>query len=217
MADFCFDAWEGLKTKIQTSQNNYNITDAELDKAFMRLLLEKKVCIYWHKLYFEKYTENQIVPWGLRIQIFPNVKKVNDSLKSSWEENLQSCSFNKLSILCKQYEHEPEQLDISISSWHSDHSSGVSSPRFCKRDKFLHAHLKDYTLSVINAKEGKFLRDKFAHKNGYAYRWAYTTHGKPTTKPSTSNVPTTDNEVPNSFSTSFSSSISTTYQDLSHE
>lgn len=55
MADFCSEAFEGLMTKIRSSQTKANISDANLDRAFMRLqhLLEKKVRIYWHKVYFE--------------------------------------------------------------------------------------------------------------------------------------------------------------------
>lgn len=76
MAEFCGEAWDGLTTKIQASQMEANISDADLDRAFVRLrrLLEKKVRIYWHKSYFEKYLENSIVPWGLQIQIFPNIQ-----------------------------------------------------------------------------------------------------------------------------------------------
>lgn len=157
MADFCGEAWE---TKIQTSQTASNISDSELDKAFIRLqrLLEKKVCTYWHKTYFEKYVEHQIVPWGLRIQIFPNIKqKITDPLKKSWEDNLQSCSFNMISMLCQQYDHELDLLDISINEWHSDHATDLSSLTFAQRDKDLRAHLEEYTVDVINAKESTFL------------------------------------------------------------
>lgn len=63
--------------KIQLSQNASNITDADLDKSFMRLqrLLEKKIRIFWHKKYFKKYSHNKVIPWGLRIQIFPILEK----------------------------------------------------------------------------------------------------------------------------------------------
>lgn len=83
MATFCGQAWEGLMTKIQESQNSAEISEAELDRAFIRLqsLLEKKVRIFWHKKYFDKYALNSVIPWGRRIQIFPNVKKIDDSLK----------------------------------------------------------------------------------------------------------------------------------------
>ncbi|PIO11839.1 hypothetical protein AB205_0055700 [Aquarana catesbeiana] len=168
-------------------------------------------------MYFEKYAEHKIVPWGLRIQLFPNIKKINDSLKASWEDNLQSCSLNMLSILCKEYESELEQLDISINRWYSDHASGVSSSRYSKRDKVLRAHLEEYTLSTINDKEGKFLRDLSAHENGYAYKWDNTKETKSRTIPFASNVPTSNNHEPNTPSASFSSSTSTVYHDLTQE
>lgn len=219
MADFCGEAWEGLMTRIQASQNVSTITDAELDRAFMRLqrLLEKKVRIYWHKTYFEKYAEHKIIPWGLRIQLFPNIKKINDSLKASWENNLQSCSLNMLSILCYEYVIELEQLDVAINRWYSDHAQGMSSSKYSKRDNALRAHLKEYTLTTINDKESKFLRDQAAHANGYAYKWDNTKEIKPRSKPFTSNVPTSNNLESNTLSASFSSSTSTVYHDLTQE
>lgn len=219
MADFCGEAWEGLMTRIQASQNASTITDAELDRAFIRLqrLLEKKVRIYWHKIYFEKYAEHKIIPWGLRIQLFPNIKKINDTLKASWESNLLTCSLNMLSMLCNEYTTELAQLDVAINRWYIDHAQGLSSPRYSKRDKTLRAHLEEYTLTTINDKESKFLRDLAAHENGYAYNWDNAKETKPRNKPFTSNIPTSNNHASNTLSASFSSSTSTVYQDLTQE
>lgn len=176
MADFCGEAFEDLMTKIQSSKTEANISDDDLDRAFMRLqrLLEKKVRTYWHKAYFEKYSQNSIVPWGLRIKIFLNLRKINDSLKQLWKHNLQMCSFEMISILCKQYESELSQLDIQIGNWYDEHCLVTPSPRFIKCDKDLRIHLEEYTLGIINIKEGKFLRYKSAHENGFAYKWSQT-------------------------------------------
>lgn len=206
-------------TRIQASQNASTITDAELDRAFIRLqrLLEKKVRIYWHKTYFEKYAEHKIIPWGLRIQLFPNIKKINDTLKTSWESNLISCSLNMLSMLCHEYTTELAQLDVAINRWYTDHVLGLSSPRYSKRDKTLRAHLEEYTLTTINDKESKFLRDLAAHENGYAYNWDNAKETKARNKPFSTNIPTSNNHASNNLSASFSSSTSTVYQDLTQE
>lgn len=219
MADFCGEAFTDLMTKIRSSKTEANVSDDELDRAFMRLqrLLEKKVRTYWHKAYFEKYSLNGIVPWGLRIQIFPNLRKITDSLKQSWEQNLQSCSFEMISLLCKQYELELGQLDAQINNWYDEHHLVISSPRFIKRDKDLRSHLEEYTLEIINTKEGKFLRDKTAHDNGFAYKWNHTTFNKPFSKPYTAEPSKTDVVVPNVNSVTFSPSSSTTYHKLSQE
>lgn len=206
-------------TKMQTSHISSNVTDTELDKYFIRLqrLLEKKVRVYWHKTYFEKYVENQIVPRGLRIQIFPNIKKITDPLKKAWEDNLQMCSFNMIRTLCEEYDKELAVLDVSINEWLADRAADVASSRFAQRERDLRAHLKEYTIDIINAKENKFLRDKLAHTNGYAYRWDGNIPKKPSTKSNSDNVPKNNTEAPNVFSTSFSSSSSTTYRELSQD
>lgn len=122
-----------------------------------------------------------------------------------------------LSILCNEYTTELEQLDVAINRWYTDHAQGMSSPRYSKRDKTLRAHLEEYTLTIINDKESKFLRDLAAHENGYTYKWDNTKETKPRSKPFTSNVPTSNNHASNTLSASFSSSTSTVYHDLTQE
>lgn len=124
MASFSGEAWEGLMDKIQQSQHSAEIPDQDWDQAFLRLqrLLERKVRTFWHRKYFQKYMDNNIVPWGLRVQIFPNLKKIDEPLKTSWENNLQSCSFGMMSLLCTQYEAELKSLDDSVSQWYEDYT-----------------------------------------------------------------------------------------------
>ncbi|XP_040178113.1 uncharacterized protein LOC120910420 [Rana temporaria] len=220
MADFRGAAWEGFMFKIQSNTNNADITIPELDRAFSRLqrLLEKKVRIFWHKQYFIKYVENQITPWGLRIQIFPNLKKVDDALKLRWEQNLQSCSFEMMNILCNQYEAEIEDLDVQVNAWYIELVLSISNPLFIAREKSLKEHLEEYTTDLINFKEGKYLRDKAAYDNKYAYKWNQPTFNKPTAHPSTRNVPANLTNIPNVTSaSSTASSQSTVYREMSHD
>lgn len=74
MAAFSGEAWEGLMDKIQQSQNSGEVSDKDLEQAFLRLqrLLKWKARIFWHKRYFHKYIDNKIVPWGLTVLLFQN-------------------------------------------------------------------------------------------------------------------------------------------------
>ncbi|XP_040196297.1 uncharacterized protein LOC120929125 [Rana temporaria] len=204
--------------KIQSSQNSADITEPELDRAFVRLqrLLEKKVRVFWHKHYFSKYCENHITPWGLRIQIFPNLKKIDDSLKTEWEDNLQTCSFGMMHILCKQYEGEITDLDLQINTWYIDLILAATSPLFIQREKELKEHLEEYTADLIKIKEGKYMRDKSAYDNKYAYKWTPSTFARQPAYQPTRNVPPNTSNIPNMSSvSSAASSQSTVYRDLS--
>lgn len=85
---------DGLMDKIHQFQGA-SFGGITLDCFFTNLkrLLEKKAWLFWNNKYFHKYIEDKIVPWGLRIQIFPNLFKVESEFKHDWENHLQSCSF----------------------------------------------------------------------------------------------------------------------------
>lgn len=219
MGAFSGEAWVGLMEKIQQSQNSGEISDKDLEQAFLSLqrLLERKARIFWHKRYFNKYIDNKIVPWGLRVPIFPNIRKVEESLKSKWEENLQSCSFGMMDLLFTQYEHELGILDESVLKWYNDHGLISNSAKFKKKENELKIHLERYTLKIINTKESKFARDTNAHLNGSAYKWTQNTNTRPYRSTSQRNT-RNENDMSNlSPSSSLSSSQSTVYRDLSED
>lgn len=121
-----------------------------MDKAFLWLqrLLEKKVRVFWHKNYFEKYCKNHITPWK---QMFSNLQKMYDSLKFKWEHNLQNCSFEMMTILCHQYQSEIADLDTQINAWYVELVFAISTPLFIQREKDLREQ-KEYTSDLINIK-----------------------------------------------------------------
>ncbi|XP_077320812.1 uncharacterized protein LOC143943119 [Lithobates pipiens] len=225
MTGFCGEAWEGLMSKIHESQKTSEITDKELEHAFhlLQRLLERKVRIFWNKKFFLKYIENQIAPWGLRVQIFPNLNKIDDLIKNKWEENLQNCSLQMMTLLNMQFEHDLTQLDKAIDQWCEDYTTVTSIPRFKKKEQEIQKHIESYTLDIIRSKENKYLRDCNAYSNGYAYKWptnernrnyrnqqSYRTRNDRT-------VNNMSNLSPSSSSPSASSSQSTIYRDLTRD
>lgn len=82
MANYCGDAFEGLMDHIHKSQNATS-GGLSMDRFFSRLqrMLEKKSRLFWNKWYFSKYTADNISPWGLRIQILPNITQMEPEFK----------------------------------------------------------------------------------------------------------------------------------------
>lgn len=54
-----------------------------MNRFLLRLqrMLERKSHIYWNKWYFSNYIDDQMSPWGLRIQIFPTINKLEPEFK----------------------------------------------------------------------------------------------------------------------------------------
>lgn len=40
--------------------------------AMLKTLLEKKLNVHWHSAYLEKYVKDEIIPFGLRLRLFPH-------------------------------------------------------------------------------------------------------------------------------------------------
>lgn len=132
--------------------------------------------------------------------------------------NLYGSKTYKIYTLCNQYQNEIMNPDAQINLWYQDHVLIVSSPFFVRKEKELGEHLEDYTLDIINAKEGKFSRDKSAYDNGYAYKWSQTTFNRPMNHSPTHPMPQTTPDLPNMSSVSSAvSSQSTVYGDLSQD
>lgn len=136
-------------------------------------------------------------------------------LKTKWEDNLQTCSFGMMNLLCNQYEQELITLDESILQWYNDHKLISNNAKFKKKENDLKVYLERYTLDIIRTKENKFARDTNAHSNGSAYKWTQNTNTRSHRSTSQCNTRNGNDTTNLSPSSSLSSSQSTVYRDLS--
>lgn len=83
-------AWDTFITDIQNKYLDPENSSEELFFLFDRLrrALQWKSAIFYQHDYLQKYIDSEIVPFGLRIPIFPTIPTVSDSLKLQWEDNL---------------------------------------------------------------------------------------------------------------------------------
>lgn len=116
MANYCISAWVDQMNKIKTTALGDNIEANEITALFAHLkkLLEHKSRFYWHSHFFQSYIDNKVVSLGLRIQIFPTLKNPLNVLRTEWDENLTTCSFNMMRMLKDHYDLENKKLDAEI-------------------------------------------------------------------------------------------------------
>lgn len=112
-----------------------------------------------------------MVPWSLRIQIFPNIRRVELNVKKAWELNLQTSSLKMMQILHDQYESDIKELYKEILKWQEDHGNMTLYTGFMDKDKKLKDYLTKYATNLIKMKENKFTRDKKAYDYEQAYKW----------------------------------------------
>lgn len=73
----------GIETQFLGPGNSREIVISQFDR--LRRILQRKSALLWHNTYLGKYIDKALVRVGLRIQIFPNIPTVSDTLKRRWE------------------------------------------------------------------------------------------------------------------------------------
>lgn len=133
--------------------------------------LEQKSLSFWHKKFLEKYIQNDINPYGLRIQKFPNLPEVSDSFCQKWELNVQACTKQMMLLLCEVYDSQTVKIDKDIEAPYNLNSHITSSILFQEKEKILQEQIELHNKNIITNKEKKFVRDQRAFRERRAYRW----------------------------------------------
>lgn len=113
--------------------------------------MECKSTTYWNVRFLEQFIQENCCPMGLRVQIFPNLRNIDNDFKNNWERNLLTCSreeYNKtLASLNKEIDDLFKHSNVPTHSLFKD---------------------KDVELSQ---NKGTSLKDKMAFCQGTAFKW----------------------------------------------
>lgn len=116
MAAFTGQKWEALMKTHTAKWGHVDKQKVELDEIFnsVKLLLERKSNVYWHTAYLEKYIDESIVPFGLRLRFFPHFKKPSEGFKTKWENTLTGCSMVLMTLLIEEHKEELKAIDLEL-------------------------------------------------------------------------------------------------------
>ncbi|KAM4043688.1 uncharacterized protein ACNLHF_013939 [Anomaloglossus baeobatrachus] len=134
-------------------------------------ILRKRTRMWWNKSFLEKYLEKDLIPRGLRIQIFPSYGVEDPEFKKEWELLSGTCSRGYMKLLIKsniqslkEYEQEMEELQASISR-ELPHES------FSALEDELKQLVEKWDKEVRDLKFKKLQRDLGDFNNNRMYRW----------------------------------------------
>lgn len=82
----------------------------------LKLLMHKRIKIWWNKAFLEKYLQRKLIPRGLRIQVFPSFPIDDDNFTTKWEETCTNGSVKFMELLIGHNKRSLEALDIEIES-----------------------------------------------------------------------------------------------------
>lgn len=56
----------------------------------------------------------KIVPFGLRLKLFPHFKNPSPDFKTQWEKALTACSLSLMNLLITEHKNEMAQIDNEL-------------------------------------------------------------------------------------------------------
>ncbi|CAJ0955578.1 unnamed protein product [Ranitomeya imitator] len=154
--------------KQLNDQDTFDIKDLKLK---IRDLLKKRTKIWWNKAALENYLQKDIIPRGLRVQLFPTLDVEDTSFTSKWEETLTKCSRTLLELLVGADKRSLESLEKEIETIREQIQGIIPSDEYKKLDLSLEEELLKYEQDIQNNKTKKYLRDLEDYKHNRIYRW----------------------------------------------
>lgn len=137
----------------------------QLDEIYnsVKILLERKTNVYWHTTYLEKYIEESIVPFGLRLRLLPHFKKPSETFKAKWENTLTGCSMALMALLIDEHKEELKAIDLELQSLAITKISSLeNTDGIALKEKEISEFLENSSRELITKKEKKLFRDQKA-------------------------------------------------------
>lgn len=175
MAQFTGTNWDNLMS-AHTARWGRDEIRMESDESFLLLknLLGKKLSVHWYYSYLEKYITEGIIPFGLRLKLFPHFQNPSAEFKLNWEKALTSCSLVLMQLLVDEHKKEIEQLDNDIQTCNSTIAASELTVALAEKEKELNLGLEKISHDILTKKEKKLTRDPKAFTTNKAYIWPST-------------------------------------------
>ncbi|KAJ1174489.1 hypothetical protein NDU88_006310 [Pleurodeles waltl] len=152
-----------------------NLTSPNLLYAKSKFLaleksLKKETSKWWEIALLKKYLENDHIPQGLRILIFPPMDTTSQEHLQKWEANLKMASINMIKLLIEiseeEYDKHRKEVDNLTQSREEANWGEISTKNYA----ILNSVIDRYEEYIIQRKNRKFRRDLY----DYQHRRVYT-------------------------------------------
>ncbi|XP_073406217.1 uncharacterized protein [Dendrobates tinctorius] len=140
-------------------------------KLRIRELIKKRAKTWWNKAALENYLQKDIIPRGLRVQLFPTLDTDNSSFVNKWEDTLTKCSRTLLELLIGADKKTLEFLEKEIELLREKIHELISGDEIKKFDTALEDDLNKWELEIQNNKTKKYQRDLEDYQLKRVYRW----------------------------------------------
>ncbi|KAJ1176453.1 hypothetical protein NDU88_001733 [Pleurodeles waltl] len=154
--------------------NSANTNFASAKSTFLALekSLKKETAKRWEVGSLKKYLENDCIPRGLCILIFPPTDTTSQESLQKWEANLKTASVNMIQQLIdisqEQYERHKSEVDQLTQRIEEANWGDITTKNFA----ILNSIIDNYESDIIQRKNQKFRRDLRDYQQGRVYTFS---------------------------------------------
>ncbi|KAJ1115206.1 hypothetical protein NDU88_003432 [Pleurodeles waltl] len=149
-----------------------NFTSAKSTFLALEKSLKKETAKRWEVASLKKYLENDRIPRGLRILIFPPTDTTSQKRLQKWEANLKMASTNMIQQLVEisqeEYERHKQDVDQLTQRIEEANWGDITTKNYAILNNILY----NYESDIIQRKKWKFRRDLRDYQQGRVYTFS---------------------------------------------
>ncbi|XP_069589329.1 uncharacterized protein [Ranitomeya imitator] len=136
-----------------------------------RSALYKKTKTWWNRSALENYMDKQIIPRGLRVQLYPSFELEDDVLIKRWLSTATTCSLEFIQIIIDKNTMSLASLDSEIDECEQRLMKDIPVENFDQVMTEINKDVDRWEKEVCQNKIRKFQRDVNDYDTDKIYRW----------------------------------------------
>ncbi|KAM4045380.1 uncharacterized protein ACNLHF_009208 [Anomaloglossus baeobatrachus] len=160
-----------LNDHNKDTTNDVNSPNCDILIFKYKELLKRRLRICWNRALLSKYLDRDMIPRGLRVQIFPSFPVEDPSFRERWECLAQTCSLGFLSLLKEHNTTTLSTMEVELEELEKTIKSKCTADAVLGMEAEIEKELSKLEKEVCGQKLKKFNRDLGDYASSTAYRW----------------------------------------------
>ncbi|XP_069614940.1 uncharacterized protein [Ranitomeya imitator] len=136
-----------------------------------RNALFKKTRLWWNRATLENYMDKQIIPRGLRVQLYPSFELEDDVLIKRWTSAATTCSLDFIQIIIDKNTMSLQTIDSQIEDYEKQLVKDIPVDNLDKIMTEINKDVDRWENEICQSKIKKFQRDTNDYDTDKIYRW----------------------------------------------
>ncbi|CAJ0936767.1 unnamed protein product [Ranitomeya imitator] len=145
----------------------------ELQEVITRFkdLLRRRTRIWWNYEFLDKYIQKDLIPRGLRIQVFPSFPVDDEEFRGKWEDLTNTCSRGFMVLLKQMNQKFLDLIENEIDGLQATLHKDMTGDALKKLNDEVDVELRRWAKEIQASKAKKFQRDIQDKQHSRVYRW----------------------------------------------